>query len=126
MKMGMVFGAVSLAFLAGAGCSSGNNSPPKGALAETFKSPPAAVHDAAKRALTDLSCTIETDSPTHLIARFQAGEVVNLTLRQNEHGETELWVATHITFVGGAWQKDRANDVVWAIKKELRDSVPSP
>ena len=68
-------------------------------------------------ALRSLDCKIIKTEECYLKGKFATGEIVQVCLRSTGPNESQIWVASHRTYVGMAWQQDRKNDVVWAIKK---------
>lgn len=84
-----------------------------------FDVPAARVHQAAKEGMLSLSCTTQEEQPLYMRVRFSSGEVVELFLRESASGRTQLLVKNHRTYVGGAWQKDRTEDVLWAVRRGL-------
>jgi hypothetical protein len=47
------------------------------------------------------------------------GEIIEVFLQDKGLNQTQLWIVSHYTFIGGAWQADRRNDVIWALKKVM-------
>jgi hypothetical protein len=52
-------------------------------------------------------------------AKYPHGEIIEVFLQDKGLNQTQLWIVSHYTFIGGAWQADRRNDVIWALKKVM-------
>jgi hypothetical protein len=112
--------------LVAAGCSSN-----EGAITEsngrsptaTFSRPLAETRLLAVQALGELGCDITKNNPTYIRAHFASGEIVEIHLWHINPQITAIHVDSETTFVGGAWQRDRTSDVIWAINRES-DSAP--
>jgi hypothetical protein len=82
-----------------------------------FDATPATVHQAAVDALRGLSCTINTDTPIYLQARFPNNVAVEVFIRDAGQSKTQVLVKT---FKPIFVTRGRTNDVLEAIKKAMK------
>lgn len=85
----------------------------------TFNEPISRVHLVTLEALANLNCATKVETDYYIKGKFGTGEIIKVFLKAAGPNETQLWIASHRTFVGGAWQNDRCDDVIWAIKKVM-------
>jgi hypothetical protein len=85
----------------------------------SFNEPASRIHRITLEALADLNCVRIVDKDSYIKANFATGEVVTIYFKAVGPNETQLWVGSHTTYVGGAWQHERCEDVVWAIRHDL-------
>ena len=85
----------------------------------TFSEPISRIHRVTLEALANLNCVIKEETEFYIKGKFGTGEIVEISLNASGLDRTQLWITSHRTYVGGAWQKDRCNDVIWAIKQAM-------
>jgi len=83
----------------------------------TFNEPISRIHRVTLEALAELNCATKVETDCYIKGKFGTGEIVKVFLRAAGPNETQLWITSHRTYVGGAWQNNRCDDVIWAIKK---------
>ena len=92
----------------------------------TFNEPISRIHQVTLEALAALNCATKVETDYYMKGKFGTGEIVKVFLRSAGPNETQLWITTHRTYVGGAWQNNRCNDVIWAIKKIMSSEQRTP
>lgn len=90
-----------------------------GEPAITFNEPISRIHRLTLEALANLNCVTKEETDFYIMGKFGTGEIIKIALRAAGPDRTKLWITSHRTYVGGAWQKDRCNDVIWAIKQAM-------
>lgn len=85
----------------------------------TFNEPISRIHRATLEALANLNCATKEKTEFFIKGKFGTGEIIKVSLRASGPDRTQLWITSHRTYVGGAWQEDRCNDVIWAIKQAM-------
>ena len=127
---------VGLAWLGGAlalllaGCATGHGLPSRqagisagpvatAARPAVFPQPMALMHQVVSDAIETMNCLVLLDTPDHLKARLRTGEIIEVFMKAAGEKETHLWVDTTQTFVGGAYQTNRNQEVLNAIKHAL-------
>jgi hypothetical protein len=85
----------------------------------TFSEPISQIHRVTLEALANLNCATKVETDNYIKGKFATGEIIKVFLKASGPNETQLWIASHRTFVGGAWQNDRVADVIWAIKQVM-------
>lgn len=90
-----------------------------GSPAMTLHEPISKIQSVTVDALESLNCATKVESTYHIRGQCASGEIIHVFLRAAGPNETQLWIKSHRTFVGGAWQRDRHDDVIWAINKVM-------
>lgn len=91
--------------------------------AETVTASASQARRAALVALANLNCTMSVEGGHYLKGQFRVGEIIEVILQPAKPGECQVWVDTHRTYVGGAWQKDRTQDFLREFRKAMHLNV---
>jgi len=113
-----------------AGCATGRQSASRPADIDTarvvaktpptvFRQPLSLMHAVVLEAMESMGCRLSLDTTSHLKGRLPTGEIVDVFLKSAGEPETQLWVDTTKTFVGGAWQTSRNQEVLNSIRHAL-------
>ncbi len=84
-----------------------------------FPQPMVLMHKVVLDAMETMNCPVFLNTQSHLKGRLRTGEMIEVFLESAGEKETRLWVNTRQSFVGGAYQTNRNQEVLNAIRHAL-------